>query len=141
METLTQPLNLFWFCFLLHLIADFNLQGILANMKQKCWWCQQMRDLPPCVHKLDNFDADRYDTDWCAALGCHAIMWSLLTFGIFMFLVSPLAFSAIVLINAAIHANIDHAKANAFLINLEEDQICHLIQIAITVAVVTLLLK
>ena len=68
-------------------------------------------------------------------------MWSLITFGIFMFLVSPLVFSAIVLINAAIHAIIDQAKANAFLINLEEDQIWHLIQIALTVAVVTLLLK
>ena len=100
-----------------------------------------MRDLPPCVHKLENFDADRYETDWCAALCCHALMWSLITFGIFMFLVPPLAFSAIVLVNATIHAIVDHAKANAFLINLEEDQLWHLIQIALTVAVVTLLLK
>ena len=100
-----------------------------------------MRDLPPCVRELDNFDANRYDNDWATALCCHAIMWSLITFGSLVFLVSPLVFSAIVIVNAAVHAIIDHVKANAFLINLEQDQILHLIQIAITVAITTLLLK
>ena len=35
----------------MHVIADFNLQGILANFKQKKWW-------------KDNYSQKLYKSDW-----------------------------------------------------------------------------
>lgn len=110
----------FWICVLLHLIADYNLQGILADMKQVVWWWK---------HAPDN----KYKHDWQAALICHAFMWSIVTFFPLIFTVNSYVFSAIVIINAGIHACIDVMKANLRWINLVEDQIYHLIQIIATI--------
>ena len=34
----THPTTIFLICFFLHIVADFNLQGMLKDLKQKSWW-------------------------------------------------------------------------------------------------------
>ena len=36
------------FMVLMHIIEDFHVQGIMAQMKQKSWWITQLRALVPC---------------------------------------------------------------------------------------------
>lgn len=141
METLTHPIILFWICFLLHLLADFNLQGILADMKQERWWNKQIDKLLSAGRIPRHFHPYRYKDDYLVALWIHALMWSIITFGMLALIVSPIALSIIILVNAAIHAIIDDCKANMYLINLEQDQIMHLVQVAVTVGLTTLIAK
>lgn len=117
----------FWICVLLHLIADYNLQGILADMKQVVWWRKQTSD-------------KKYEHDWIAALMCHSFMWSIVTFCPLMFLTNAYVFSVTICINAGIHACVDVMKANLFWINLIEDQIFHIIQIVATLLLLGILL-
>ena len=119
-EILNNWIFVFWICVLLHLIADYNLQGILANMKQVSWWRKQTTD-------------KKYEHDWIAALMCHSFMWAIFTFLPLMFLIKPCVFSAIVILNAMLHACIDVIKANLLGINLVEDQILHIVQITATI--------
>ena len=125
METIKQPINLFWCCMLLHLVADYYLQGCLADLKQKCWWQKQVYQ----------FERSKYRYDYVAGLLCHALMWSLITFIPMMFLVTQEWFAGIIICNTLIHAWIDNLKANKRFINLYEDQIFHVIQIILTVVV------
>ena len=148
METIKDPINLFWLCMLLHLIADYNLQGILADMKQKSWWKKQVVKhfsklpegtiLPPGVDIRDYVELPTwYDDDWIAGLLCHAFMWSLVTYLPVMFLVSSRWFSGIIIANALIHAVIDHLKCNRLgTMNLCQDQVLHVGQLMITVFLV-----
>lgn len=106
-----------------HLLADYPLQGWLAQAKQKSYW--------------SNFE-EKYKRDWIPALLCHAVMWGVLvclpmavTLDLrveymlgWMWLAIP--------INVAVHFVIDDLKANRKKINLWQDQLLHLIQIAIT---------
>lgn len=102
-----------------HLLADYPLQGWLAQAKNKSYW---------------NREDKKIKDDWIAALICHATMWGILMFlpimledGVFLdwwWLLLPA--------NIAIHAFIDHLKANKKAICLIDDQLLHLLQIAIT---------
>ena len=143
METLTHPLILFWICFLLHILADFNLQGILADMKQARWWNRQIDNLFSAGQDPipRHFHRYRYKDDYIVALWMHALMWSIITFGMLALIVSPMALSIIIIVNAMIHAIIDDRKANMYLINLEQDQIMHIVQIAVTVGLTTLIAR
>ena len=148
METIKDPINLFWLCMLLHLIADFNLQGILADMKQKGWWKKQVKKvfgkgpldtiLPPGTNIENHIELPTwYDEDWIAGLLCHAFMWSLVTFLPMMLLVSSRWFSGIIIVNAIMHAIIDHLKCNRLgTMNLCQDQVLHVGQLMITVVLV-----
>ena len=109
-----------------HLIDDYKLQGILAQMKQKSWWRKQT-------------DNQLYKNDYKIALIEHAFSWSFTT-------TLPLLYIAITqdnniliwmliifyIINTIIHAFIDNQKANAHTINLVDDQVIHLFQILYT---------
>lgn len=98
-----------------HLVSDYTLQGWLADAKQVSWWRRQTSD-------------PKYRHDWLAGLVCHSLYWSILTF---LPLYSLGCWPWIVASNAAIHAVIDHAKANSRIINLWQDQALHLVQILI----------
>lgn len=107
----------------LHIMDDFYLQGILAQMKQKKWWEKQTTD-------------EQYKHDYIAALIVHGFSWSFMVHlpftGLIVLLdsfedVSVLVLSLIV--HAAVHALIDHFKANKHAINLIEDQLLHATQI------------
>jgi hypothetical protein len=105
-----------------HIVDDYYLQGFLASAKQKKYW---QENAPDKMYK--------YDYVW--ALIMHSFSWS------FMVML-PIAFAngfdlnAIFLIafisNVVIHAITDDLKANKLKINLWQDQITHLCQIAIT---------
>lgn len=104
----------------LHIVDDYYLQGILAQMKQKKFWKE---NAPDKMYK--------YDYIW--ALLMHAFSWT------FMVML-PLALTATVtpafyiffFLNVAIHAFADDAKANRKIFNLWEDQAMHLWQIIAT---------
>ena len=107
-----------------HIVDDYYLQGFLASAKQKKYWQENAPD-------------KMYKHDYVWALIMHSFSWS------FMVML-PIAFTngfdlnAIFLIafiaNVAIHAITDDLKANKLKINLWQDQITHLCQIAITAA-------
>ena len=42
---LSSPMNMVWACLGLHLIADYFLQGCLADLKQRRWWDAQIKKL------------------------------------------------------------------------------------------------
>ena len=104
-----------------HLVADYNMQGILAQFKQKAWWER-------------NYPDELYKNDWLISLLEHSFMWSFMTHLplIWYFWGNQDAFYALevtIIIQAGMHAFIDHAKANAKAINLCDDQLFHLLQI------------
>lgn len=118
-------MKLFLFMVLLHLFADFTLQGVLADLKRRSWWRTQCQR-----HAVAS---NMYDYDHICGLICHSLYWTLLTFSPLIFLgSSSMQALVIVVINTAIHAVIDNAKANKYKINLIQDQLLHLAQIAFT---------
>lgn len=52
---------------LLHILEDFHLQGILANMKQKSWWRSE------CVKLGITYDSSKYRHDHVVSLIVHAL--------------------------------------------------------------------
>ena len=106
----------------LHIIDDYKLQGILANMKQKAWWKEQIG------YK------ELYKYDYIVALIEHSFSW---TFMVMLPIVISLRSDIGLLIvayvvNIAIHATVDTLKANALKINLVTDQLIHILQIVVT---------
>lgn len=109
---------------LAHFFADFHLQGILADMKQEQWW-----------RKQEGYNS-KYKYDYLAALTIHSAEWTLwvmlplfllphIDLGIFLLLTA---------LNMVVHSLTDNSKANYKDINLIQDQIIHLAQIAFTYA-------
>ena len=104
----------------LHIVDDYVLQGILAQLKQKKFW-------------EDNAPDEMYKYDYIWALIMHSFSWT------FMIML-PIAltqkvgnpFYAVFLANIFIHAVTDDAKANRHKINLWQDQIVHIVQIILT---------
>jgi hypothetical protein len=105
-----------------HVVADYNLQGWLATAKQKSYWEANAPD-------------EMYKRDYIMALIMHSISWT------FMIML-PIAwaqgftinfgFYILFVINIAVHALVDHAKANWKMINLWQDQLIHVLQICLT---------
>ena len=111
-----------------HIIEDFHIQGILANLKQQSWWYEQIGY------------TRRYRYDYIPAILMHGLEWSVFIHIPLMFVygfTSPIFIS--VLINAMLHAYIDDMKCNRHTINLVQDQSLHLMQIALTCIIITLL--
>lgn len=123
-------MKLFLLMMLLHFVADYTLQGCLANMKQKSWWVEQCKNY--------GFDFAKYKYDYVCSLICHALYWTLITFAPIIFFsdLSDIGITAVAFGNTAIHAIVDHIKANKFCINLIVDQLLHLAQIIITILIV-----
>jgi hypothetical protein len=98
------------------------LQGWLASAKQKEWWEKNAPD-------------PLYKNDYIWALIMHSFSWSfmiMLPIAVYNgFDICPM-FVSMLLLNTALHATIDHMKANMKLINLWHDQIIHMVQILFT---------
>lgn len=105
-----------------HLVADYTLQGWLADGKQKSWWTKI------CGGEIP----DKYKHDYIAALVCHSLYWSI-------FVCSPFYASShfllAIILNTTVHAIVDDLKANQKRINLIQDQLIHIVQILLTFAV------
>lgn len=126
-------------CLTLHLVADYTLQGCLADLKQRSCWNKALDRMTDAL-QFGSETARRehrkslerkYGGDYKAALLGHSVMWSALTF---LPLCTVPGWSAIVAANALIHYVVDDLKANLHTINLVTDQALHLLQIGITVA-------
>lgn len=108
----------------LHIVDDYYLQGILANMKQRAWWKENAPD-------------SLYKHDYIVALMEHAFSWTfmiMLPVGIYTIFYDKSIVLIIImfLINWIIHSIVDHLKANIKVINLMTDQIIHILQIIVT---------
>lgn len=112
--------------FVCHIIADFHMQGILAQMKQKEWWEK-------------NYPTRKYKNDYIVALIIHSFEWTFMisiplfiywytTYGTHLSTI-PSVYIIYFIAWTAMHAYIDHAKANLKVLNLYTDQIVHLLQI------------
>lgn len=112
----------------LHIVDDYYLQGWLVSAKQKSWWEQNAPD-------------KMYKNDYTMALFMHSFSWT------FMIMIVPSIYTLITtsnidiasfviipifIINLYIHMITDDMKANMKKINLIQDQLTHLVQIAIT---------
>lgn len=112
--------------FLIHIIADFHLQGILANLKCKQWW-------------EDNYPNALYHFDWLASLVIHSFEWSCfvhIPWTIWLCIncnIDIIWYWILISVFAhtLIHAVIDHLKANKKYISLCGDQFLHILQIII----------
>lgn len=109
-----------------HIVDDYYLQGILAQMKQKRWWD-------------NNADDYKYRNDYKMALAEHAFSWAFMVSlpivaCYFLLGKTELLFLVAIftMLNTAIHAYIDNQKANKLKINLIQDQTIHFAQIGVT---------
>lgn len=106
----------------LHIVDDYYLQGVFANMKQKQWW-------------RDNAPAPLYRYDYIVALIMHSMSWA---FMIMLPIATKMSFDAnglfigVWVVNAIIHGVVDDLKANKHKINLIQDQSAHMVQIVLT---------
>ena len=132
---------LFLISLMMHGIADYTLQGILASMKQRIWWVNELIKHYKCEdEKLPSDLWMVYRFDFIPALLMHSYMWAfmiILPYGLYMLamgtLFTNMAFVLFIIIaNMIIHAFVDHLKANVGILNLVEDQIIHLLQLIVT---------
>lgn len=105
-----------------HIVDDYYLQGILAQMKQKRWW------------ETREWFKSLYKNDYKMALLMHSMSWSIMILLPSMFLIeiSPYLLLGAFVCNAVIHYHVDDLKANRGKINLIVDQTIHLMQVFVT---------
>lgn len=116
----------------MHIFADYNLQGILASMKQKEFWKKELG------YDDNQFENSLYKTDYKCALLMHSLQWTICIFVmplIYMYINSFEMNEYIILLlfigETYIHYIVDDLKANDRKINLWDDQLLHILQIII----------
>ena len=105
-----------------HVLDDYVLQGILANLKQKSFWEKNAPD-------------EMYRYDFIVALIMHSLSWTFmvqLPLAIAYHFNPPGMYYFLFPINMLVHGVTDHLKANAHKINLIADQTIHVMQIIVT---------
>lgn len=106
----------------MHIVDDYYLQGILANLKQKEWW-------------KENAPEPLYKYDYIIALLMHSFSWAfliMLPIMIYNNFSMNYIYVLVLFVNCFIHMFVDDLKANKKKINLIVDQVIHLMQITIT---------
>ena len=119
MNTKILILLLMIFC---HIVDDYYLQGVLAQMKQKRWWAE-------------NYPNKLYRYDYFVALLMHGFSWAFmitLPLTIYTFVTGGKWYSFLFIVNMLMHFMVDDLKANGEKINLVEDQLLHITQIIAT---------
>lgn len=109
----------------LHIIDDYVLQApCLCDLKQKSFW---EKTAPQTMYK----------NDYIVALIMHAFSWSfmiMLPIAVAKGFNIDINFFLMLIINTAFHAGVDDLKANKYRINLWTDQLAHIGQIIVTLA-------
>ena len=108
----------------LHVVDDYYLQGILAQLKQRSYWKKHAPD-------------EMYEFDYLWALLVHGFSWAFMVMLPFLSKEPTLPFYGLLIANTFIHAYIDNLKANKRKINLCEDQLLHILQIVSTYVLLT----
>lgn len=114
---------------LIHVIADFHLQGIMAQMKQKSWWTEQIERAPEKDRKEMR---EMYGHDHVPVLLLHGFEWTILVSLPILYLSDwtlPPIMWFFLFCMVAYHALFDHMKCNLDCINLVQDQFLHMLQI------------
>ena len=109
-----------------HIIADYNLQGILGQMKTVRFW----KDLKERESKRqDGFKI--HEKDWIMAMAEHSFMWSFIVHLPIMifYTINPITILSSICINTCFHFIIDSLKASTNTINLLIDQLFHMAQL------------
>lgn len=113
-----------------HIIADFNIQGILAQMKQKSFYEQYRYKVN--LYRYDHIVALlMHSFSWTFMIHIPGIMYLILMGKWSMFENDWTVYLIFFIVHMIIHALTDHAKANWYLINLVMDQTIHILQIII----------
>lgn len=105
-----------------HIVDDYYLQGKLALFKQKSWWEEKAPD-------------QLYKYDYIVGLIMHSFSWAfmiMLPVAVSQSFDIGAGFAAMFVVNTAVHAIVDHLKANKRKINLITDQSIHICQIIVT---------
>ena len=123
-ESIVEVLFVLVLMLLGHMVADYTLQGWLAQAKQKKWWEANAPD-------------PLYKRDYRCALLCHSFYWAAVTFLPLLLLGDGLeaakgAYVWAVLANTPLHYMVDDLKANRKWISLWADQSLHFLQIGVT---------
>lgn len=119
---------LFILLFLVHVIDDFVLQPVcLSKLKQRDWWKQHEEGCK-----------DMYKHDYLMALAIHAFSWSAWIALICSFYTNTIIVTLLFIFNGFIHFIVDNLKANKKVLNLIQDQLIHLVQLAATTILVLL---
>jgi archaellum biogenesis protein FlaJ (TadC family) len=118
-----------------HFLADYHLQGVLANMKQYEWWKKQ----------VENYENSMYRNDYKAALVAHSFEWAFIMMLPLLYeiyhecwnfehysVLAAGAYVGLLIVNTIVHCIVDNAKANRKTINLVKDQSIHLVQVFLT---------
>lgn len=120
-----------------HIFADFHLQGILASMKQKIWWLNQIEEIEDQAEQKESYNM--YKNDYKKALSAHCFEWTLFIHLPILFIIYRYnldikinIFLLSFIFNFIIHYMTDNAKANQNIINLVFDQNVHIIQCILT---------
>lgn len=106
----------------LHMVADYNLQGWLAQSKQISYWTK-------------NCPGEKYQNDYLACLLCHSFSWAFMVMlPVLLLHIDNIGLGVILMFigNMGLHFFIDNEKANNFTLNLIQDQLLHLAQIVST---------
>ena len=111
----------------LHIVDDFHLQGILANLKQKAWWEK-------------NAPGDMYKGDYAIAMLAHGFSWACMVMAPLWYfgLVTGRSLAISVMVLGWSHCEIDDAKCNRLKISLCTDQLLHVLQIVLAWAIFVL---
>ena len=116
----------------LHVLEDFHLQGILAQLKQRDWW-------------RTNAPSRLYREDYLIALITHSFEWAFLItlpWLVIAFITVDTGLITMLLLsyllNTIFHGAVDDLKANQKRINLWTDQKYHYIQIIVTWVLLTI---
>lgn len=125
MDISIHPSSVLGIMFLLHFLADFNLQigARLDKFKQWRWWRKQIP-----AEKEEKWR--KYNDDYKVALWIHSFQWALVT-------CLPLAmcrgtvYGVSVFVHASAHYIVDDLKANWMRINLIQDQVFHTVQVLV----------
>lgn len=131
----------------MHVIEDFHIQGILAQMKQKVWWYHSIQDSVRDSEDRHGNKADldsesvtafvemrmrKYGKDYIVALLFHGFEWAFFVCIPLMYFVGlSLPGFVIMCAMAPMHSLIDHLKCNELAMNLIEDQAWHMLQIGL----------
>jgi hypothetical protein len=125
MTMLEPEMYLFLFMLFFHVVDDYYLQGILANLKQRSYWEERA---PDKMYQHDYIVAlVAHAFSWCVSIHIPVIVWWRLYGGF-----TPIAFLLNFIAQTAIHAIVDDLKANKKKINLITDQLVHVSQICVS---------
>lgn len=121
------PIFILFTMIFMHIIDDFHLQGNLALFKQKKWW-------------EENYPDDKYKHDYMISLLLHSFSWTfMIQLPIYLYTNNINIYIFAFIINWTLHSFIDHKKCNAYIFNLTQDQVIHIIQVIATFIVFIML--